>query len=181
VARAKSLKSKQKRPLAQRLLLNHPAAADVFACIVAAFSMDHAGRFCRLTGGVCALNKLQSLNGKWSAVLLLMLLSACHDSGQSAAGPTGAPQSVSGGSATVSWEAPTTNTNGTALTDLSGYRIYYGSSANDLNQMIPVETIGIQTYVVDGLTAGTWYFAVRAVTSAGTESALSSVVDKTIT
>ena len=31
-----------------------------------------------------------------------------------------------------------------------------------------------------GLASGTWYFAVRAVTSVGVESALSDVVSKTI-
>jgi len=29
--------------------------------------------------------------------------------------------------ATVSWIPPTTNTDGTALTDLAGYKVYYGT------------------------------------------------------
>jgi hypothetical protein len=40
--------------------------------------------------------------------------------------------------------------------------------------------LGIQTYVVDNLTPGTWYFAIKAVTSAGLESSLSNIVSKTI-
>ena len=28
---------------------------------------------------------------------------------------------------TLNWTAPTTNTDGTALTDLAGYKIYYGT------------------------------------------------------
>jgi len=92
---------------------------------------------------------------------------------------TGASSTV--GAATVSWEAPTTNTNGTPLMDLAGYRIYYGSSPETLGHSVQINTIGLQTYVIDDLQAGTWYFAVMAVASNGTESSLSTVVAKTIT
>ncbi len=99
--------------------------------------------------------------------------------------PTGATVSITRssadtGSATLSWQAPTTNTDGSALTDLAGYRIYFGSSADNLSQAIALTGVGIQTYVVDGLTSGTWYFAVRAVASDGAESALSEIVSKTV-
>ncbi len=40
--------------------------------------------------------------------------------------------------------------------------------------------MGLQTYMIENLGQGTWYFAVRAVTSAGVESALSNIVSKTI-
>ena len=84
------------------------------------------------------------------------------------------------GTATVSWEAPTTTTQGTALTNLAGYRIYYGLSETDLTASVQLDNVGTQTYVVDNLGAGTWYFAVKAVTSLGVESPLSEVVSKTI-
>ena len=87
---------------------------------------------------------------------------------------------VGSGTATVSWEAPTTTTTGSVLTDLGGYRIYYGISENDLSQVIDVTGVGLQTYVVDNLGAGTWYFAVRAVTEVGVESPLSEIVSKVI-
>ena len=120
----------------------------------------------------------------WTCALAIFvsLLSGCND-------PTGTPaataQSVAtsgsgNASATLSWEAPTTNTNGTALTDLAGYRIYYGSSATDLSKNVQLHGVGVQTYVFDNLQAGTWYFAVMAVTSAGVESALSNRVSATI-
>lgn len=82
--------------------------------------------------------------------------------------------------AMLSWEAPTTNINGSALTDLSGYRIYYGPSADELSESVQITNVGIQTYVIEDLQPGTWYFAIRATTSAGTESPLSDVVAKTI-
>jgi len=80
----------------------------------------------------------------------------------------------------VSWEAPAYNTNGTALTDLAGYRIYYGSSPKDLTHTVHIATVGLQTYVIENLEPGTWYFAVMAVASNGGESALSNIVSKTI-
>jgi len=69
-------------------------------------------------------------------------------------------------SVTLSWSAPTENTNGSALTNLSGYVIYYGTSASAMTQTIDVNTVGILTYVVDNLSAGTWYFQIVAVNAA---------------
>lgn len=83
------------------------------------------------------------------------------------------------GSATLSWTAPTTNTDGSALTDLVGYKIYYGTSSSALNNVLVV-TSGVTSYVINGLSTGTWYFAVRSYTSIGTESDLSNLVTKSI-
>lgn len=84
------------------------------------------------------------------------------------------------GTATLSWTPPTRNTNGTALTNLAGYRIYYGTSANALTRQVQIANPGISTYVISGLTRGTYYFAVRAYNSAGVESESSNVVSKRI-
>jgi hypothetical protein len=112
---------------------------------------------------------------------LAALVGGCRDPGPGAA-PTTPAQSPSGGpgTATLSWEAPTTNTNGTPLTDLAGYRIYYGSSAEHFDHSVKIGTIGLQTYVIDDLEPGTWYFAVMAVAANGAESNLSNMVVKTI-
>ena len=40
---------------------------------------------------------------------------------------------IAEGSATLSWMPPTENADGSALTDLAGYRIYYGRNPNTLN------------------------------------------------
>ncbi len=84
------------------------------------------------------------------------------------------------GSATLSWAAPTQNVDGSAITNLSGYRIYYGASAGSLGTMVQVSNPGISTYVVDNLSSGTWYFAVTAYNSAGAESDRSAVGSKAI-
>ncbi len=87
---------------------------------------------------------------------------------------------VSNGSATVSWTSPTQNTDGSALTNLAGYRILYGTSSNNLNQSVQVSNAGLGSYVVEDLTQGTWYFIVKAYTSTGIESDASNVASKTI-
>jgi len=100
------------------------------------------------------------------------LLSGCIDPGPS--------QNSTSRTARLSWQAPTTNTDGTPLTDLSGYRIYYGSSPEQLSRTVQVNTVGLQTYVFDDLQPGSWYFAVMAVAANGAESSLSDVVAATI-
>jgi hypothetical protein len=86
----------------------------------------------------------------------------------------------SSGTATVSWTPPTRNTNGTSLTNLTGYRIYYGTSANALTQQIQVANASVSTYVISGLGSGTYYFGVRAYNAAGAESVLSNVATKSL-
>ncbi len=128
--------------------------------------------------------------GPWIVAWLLLvsfLLTGCGQTSTQAASATASSSSGSGvtaptnKSASVSWTPPTTNTNGTALTDLAGYRIYYGTSPDTLNQTVNVPSAGTTDYVVQGLSAGTWYFAVVAYTNTGLESALSSVASKNIT
>ena len=87
---------------------------------------------------------------------------------------------VTPGTATVSWVAPTENVNGTALTDLAGYNVYYGTNSASLNEKAAVSNAGSTAYTVNGLTSGTWYFAVTSYTSGGVESARSPLSSKTI-
>jgi hypothetical protein len=87
---------------------------------------------------------------------------------------------IANGSATLSWVPPTENTNGTPLANLAGYQIYYGTSAIAMTQTMQIANPGIVTYVVSNLSPGTWYFSVRAYTSAKVESGASVVVSKTI-
>ncbi|MBV9695756.1 MAG: fibronectin type III domain-containing protein, partial [Gammaproteobacteria bacterium] len=115
-----------------------------------------------------------SLTGMW--VLLVIALGGCHHSGSSSLSNAKSSQKGGPGTATVSWDAPTTTTSGSALTDLAGYRIYFGTDAGSLTQTVQLSGIGVQTYVIDNLGTGTWFFAVKAVTSLGVESPLSDVV-----
>ena len=90
-----------------------------------------------------------------------------------------APSAPPGG-AVVSWTPPTTATDGSTLTDLAGYNIYYGTNPSALTEKIQVPNIGVTDYVVTGLSTGTWYFVVTSYTTTGTESVPSNVVSATI-
>jgi hypothetical protein len=84
------------------------------------------------------------------------------------------------GSATLTWVAPTVNIDGTILNNLAGFHIYYGTAADAMTQEIDVPGAASSTYVVEGLAPGTYYFAVTAYSSSGTESVESNVASKTI-
>ena len=87
---------------------------------------------------------------------------------------------VVSGSAALSWVPPTTNTDGSPLTDLAGFTINYGTSPSALSQTINVASATATGYTVQGLSSGTWYFTVTAYTSVGTQSLPSNVASDTI-
>ena len=83
------------------------------------------------------------------------------------------------GTATLSWQSPATNTDGSALTDLSGFRIYYGTGSANYSSSIDVGNV--TTYQVTGLAEGyTYYFVVTALDTSGNESSDSNEASKTI-
>ena len=84
------------------------------------------------------------------------------------------------GSATLSWTPPTQNDDGSALTNLAGYEVRYGKDQANLDRSVQLTNPSLNTYVVDSLTSGTWFFAVRAINSDGNGSVMSNVATKTI-
>ena len=88
--------------------------------------------------------------------------------------------SSAAGAVTLTWVAPTDNTNGTPLTDLAGYHIHYGTSQDNMTHVIDLASTRTTEYEVSGLAPGTYYFAISAYTTEGTESAESDVGYKTI-
>ena len=101
-------------------------------------------------------------------------------SGVASNGGAPLPPTASSGAVTINWTPPTENTDGTALTNLAGYDIHYGTSSGDYTQTVTVSNPGIATYVVDNLTPGTYYFSVAAVNAQGTESPPSPEVSTTV-
>jgi hypothetical protein len=84
------------------------------------------------------------------------------------------------GTATLVWDIPVVNTDGSTLVDLAGYKIYFGNSDSDLSQVIDVANATTTSFVVDKLGSGTYYFAISAYNSAGVESAMKLVGSKQI-
>ena len=85
------------------------------------------------------------------------------------------------GSTTVSWVAPTTNTDGSALTNLAGFRVYYGTSSTALTSNTLIDDMTRRSATISGLTPGTWYFAVRAFNTSNAESDSSNIATKAVT
>ena len=85
------------------------------------------------------------------------------------------------GSATVSWNPPTANTDGSPLSNLARFRVLYGPSSTNFTGSTIVDDPSRRSATISSLTTGTWYFTVRAVNTAGVESANGNVATKSVT
>lgn len=140
---------------------------------------------CNDTSGTSASNATPSASSGTTRVVADSISSGTTSTGSSGTVSTGStsssPPAATDKSVDVTWTAPTANTNGSALTDLAGYTIYYGTSPTALTQSVSVPNAGATDHVVQGLTGGTWYFAVKAYTSAGLQSSYSAIISRNIT
>ena len=71
---------------------------------------------------------------------------------------------------TLSWNPPTQNEDGSPLTDLAGYRIYYGTTSGEYDEEIAVDSAGQTSYVIDNLAPGRYFLVMTSVNSRGMES-----------
>ena len=82
-------------------------------------------------------------------------------------------------SVSLRWDAPTTNTDGTLLTDLLGFNIYQGTETGVYGSSVDVGYT--LCYLVTGLTVGiTYYFVATAYDTFANESNYSNEVSKLI-
>jgi hypothetical protein len=90
--------------------------------------------------------------------------------------------SAAGGDASVTlrWSAPTRNTDGSTVTTLAGYRVYYGQSPGSYSRTLSLPNASLTSVGIEGLATGTWYFAVKALAHNGQESAYSQPVSKLV-
>jgi hypothetical protein len=127
------------------------------------------------------------------ALGLLLAITGCDGSGSAgstdSSGSTDRSDSGDSGlshadstsqTAIVSWTPPVQRTDGSALTDLAGYRVYYGKALNSLTKIIDIRNAGQTSQFIDNLDTGTWYFAVTAYTRDGLESEMSNLGAKRI-
>jgi hypothetical protein len=81
---------------------------------------------------------------------------------------------------TIGWTPPTENDDGTPLTDLVGFRLYYGEATQNYVGTLAIDRPNTTQHIVDNLPVGTYYFTVTAVNAAGLESVYSTEVKTTI-
>lgn len=84
------------------------------------------------------------------------------------------------GSAALTWTPPTQNTNGTPLTDLVGYKVYWGTTLGAYSSVAQVNNAAATAYTVSALAPGAWFFAVTSLSTSGGESNFSNAATKTI-
>jgi len=108
-------------------------------------------------------------------VAALVMLFACTRQA-----PPAALSSDGNGVATLSWERPRRNLDGSAIGNLAGYFIYYGRSPTNLSVVIKIPDPYVTTYTIDRLDPGTYYFRIVAFTDTGIKGNASLTVSKTI-
>lgn len=84
------------------------------------------------------------------------------------------------GSLSLTWAAPVTNSDGTPVSDLAGYRVYYGTASGFYTDSVTISNPATTGTTISNLPAATYYVIVRAFNSANTESLASAEVSKTI-
>jgi len=117
-------------------------------------------------------------DGKASAALPPFAVTVMAD--RAPASGMSEPTVVDGNAVGLSWDVPTLSLKGKPVADLAGYMIHYGTHADVLTHSIEVKGSGSNTFVVQDLKPGVYYFAVRAVTSNGTHSNLSNIITRKI-
>jgi len=82
-------------------------------------------------------------------------------------------------SKTIRWQAPTQNVDGSALTDLAGYVVYWGTQSRNYTGSYAINSPGITQWDAT-VSPGSYYFALTALDSEGNESGYSNQILKTI-
>jgi hypothetical protein len=94
--------------------------------------------------------------------------------------PPPPPPPSTTGSAILTWTPPRTNTNGTSLTDLRAFKVYWGTEPGSYPLSERIDDASARSHTISGLSSGRWYFVVTAVNSAERESAPSAATSKMI-
>jgi hypothetical protein len=89
-------------------------------------------------------------------------------------------EAISLGSATLSWTAPTQNEDGTTLTDLAGYKLYWGTTPGSYTESVTIDNPSVLTYVVENLAPGTYEFVATSFNTSGVESRYSGAATKLV-
>ena len=91
-----------------------------------------------------------------------------------------AVQAATTGSALLTWMPPSQNTDGSALTDLAKYKVYWGPTQGNYPNSTLINDPAATSYLVDNLVPGTYFFVVTAVNTQGAESQFSNAASKIV-
>ena len=80
------------------------------------------------------------------------------------------------GNVTLRWDAPNENMDGSPLTNLAGYKIYFGNNPGLYDRAVQIDNPSVTIYVLEELTSATYYFVATAFNTSGVESSFSSEV-----
>ena len=82
----------------------------------------------------------------------------------------------------LSWSAPTTRTDGEplSLSEIDGYRLYYGKQKGTYVQIADIKDGTAQSATVTGLPVGTFYVAMTTYDANGIESDYSAAIRKRV-
>ena len=83
------------------------------------------------------------------------------------------------GSISISWRAPTQTVDGSPLTDLAGYRIYYGSASRNYLTIVELDDPMAQDYTFTAA-SGDYFVAMTALDSQDNESAYSNEILRSV-
>jgi hypothetical protein len=86
------------------------------------------------------------------------------------------------GSMPLRWTAPSTRTDGSSLSlsEIDGYRIYIGTTQNNMQMHLDLSQGDLSSYTIDNLELGDYYVAISAYDRTGNASDLSNIVQKSV-
>lgn len=118
--------------------------------------------------------------GTWSQTAVVGPAPACTITWAPAAPPATSCVPAPTNSLLMSWTPPSTNTDGSALTNLAGYFVRCGNSPSAPVRPIMITVPSATSWRVTDLSPGTWYCGVWAYNSEGVESGPSNFKVATI-
>jgi hypothetical protein len=118
----------------------------------------------------------------FSTIILISVLIFGGCGGGGGGGSTNGGGGGGAGSINLAWDAPTKNADGSDLTDLAGYYVYYGTASGVYGSPVEAKNYTTDvnntvTYTLTGLTPGQTYFiAATAYDTSQNQSQLSNEV-----
>lgn len=115
--------------------------------------------------------------------ILIMILAGCGGGGSSSNNGTGSSNGGGNVAGRLTWDAPTSNTDGSPATDVAGYKIYYGTVSGTYTASIDVgnsTSIQMATLSASVPVPGLYYIAVTAYDTAGNESVYSNEISQNL-